>query len=70
MQCADRTRVRVALAKAGVSLVEITRSEGLDYARVHRVLGGYARSKPGELERLLEVIERRHAPQVDTGESL
>ncbi|MBZ5639169.1 MAG: hypothetical protein LAO51_10520 [Acidobacteriia bacterium] len=49
--------VRVKLALAGVSLAEVARSKRLDYSRLHRVIGGYAAPRSGEIEELLRAIE-------------
>jgi len=51
-----RREVKRRLADAGVSLVSVARRSGLDYARVQRVLGGYAKPREREVETILSAI--------------
>ena len=54
-----RKAVRLKLAEAGVPLAVVVRNcPGLDYGRVIRIVHGYAQPKEGEVEGLLEEIER------------
>ena len=43
---------------ADISLSAVARRAGLDYQRVNRVLAGHAKPKPGEIEALLDSIDR------------
>ena len=52
-----RKQVRVALAEHGVSLVGVCRASGLPYSRTVRVVHGFAKPRPGEVETLLSAIE-------------
>ena len=54
-----RKAVRLKLAEVDVPLAAVVRNcPGLDYGRVIRIVHGYAAAKEGEVEGLLEEIER------------
>ena len=52
-----RRRIRVRLAETGLSLVDVARAAEMDYGRLQRVLGGYAKTRPGEIDDILAAIE-------------
>ena len=60
--------VKVKLAENRIPLALVTRTGGLDYGRVQRILHGQAKPKDGEIEALLAQIDWL-AAQITCGEA-